>query len=346
MTTFETLQGALLNRQRRWLVTGAAGFIGSNIVQTLLEANQFVIGLDNFSTGFKENLEDIRDSVASDKWQRFTFVEGDIRNLDTCRAVCKDVEFVLHQAALGSVSRSILDPRATHETNINGFFNVLNAVKEFQVERLVYAASSSTYGDHPDLPKLEDKIGKPLSPYAVTKLVNEIYADIFSKTYGLKAIGLRYFNVFGKRQNPRGAYAAVIPKWITSMFLNENVIINGDGETSRDFCYINNVVQANVLAAFSIDESLNQVYNVALGDQISLNQLFRLLQEKMMVDYPWVTEIKPEYRAQRDGDVRHSRASIEKARKYLGYHPTHKIEDGLTETIQWYKNNRRINSVL
>jgi len=336
MTTYETLKTTLMAEPKTWLITGVAGFIGSNLLETLLKLNQRVVGLDNFSTGYQHNLNEVQTLVTPTQWDNFCFVEGDIRNLDDCRNVCTGVDYVLHQAALGSVPRSIEDPISTNQNNIDGFLNILVAARDVNVSRFVYAASSSTYGDHPDLPKIEDKIGKPLSPYAVTKVVNELYADVFAKTYGFKTIGLRYFNIFGRRQDPNGAYAAVIPKWTAAMIENDPVYINGDGETSRDFCYIENAVQANLLAATVNDEgATNQVYNVAVGDQTSLNQLFEAI-KKTLETYDLEYQQAPVYRDFRAGDVRHSLADIDKARLLLDYAPSHPIGEGLTEAMAWY----------
>lgn len=322
---------------KKWLVTGAAGFIGSNLVEALLKSNQLVIGLDNFSTGHQRNLDEVKAIVSEYQWSQFTFIEGDVRNISTCKQAFTGIDYVLHQAALGSVPRSIEDPINTNSTNIDGFLNVLVAARDAGVKRFVYAASSSTYGDHPDLPKVEDKIGKPLSPYAVTKLVNELYADIFSKIYGIQCIGLRYFNVFGRRQDPDGAYAAVIPKWTSALIQGEPVYINGDGETSRDFCYIDNVVQANLLAATSVDpESYNQVYNVAVGDRTSLNELFYEIRAQLLPYLPSLSDAHPTYREFRAGDVKHSLADISKAKQLLGYAPTHPLRKGLSEAVEWY----------
>ena len=337
MTAYESLQQQLKSKPKTWLVTGVAGFIGSNILETLLKLDQRVVGLDNFSTGYKRNLDEVKTLVTSDQWTHFTFIEGDIRNLDDCRNACAGVNYILHQAALGSVPRSIEDPITTNQNNIDGFLNMMVAARDAKITRFVYAASSSTYGDHPDLPKVEHKIGKPLSPYAVTKLVNELYADAFAKTYGFKAIGLRYFNIFGRRQDPYGAYAAVIPKWIAAMIKNESVYINGDGETSRDFCYVDNAVQANLLAATSTsEEAIGQVYNIAVGDRTSLNQLYLKLCENLSVSLPKIRKSQVNCRDFRGGDVRHSLACIDKAKKYLKYDPTHTIDDGLIESIHWY----------
>ena len=337
MNRYEQLQRRLANESRGWLVTGVAGFIGSNLLETLLKLNQRVVGLDNFATGHRHNLDQVRQAVTAAQWDKFRFIEGDIRDLETCQNACKGVEYVLHQAALGSVPRSLQDPITTNATNIDGFLNMLVAARDEGVKRFVYAASSSTYGDHPALPKVEDVIGKPLSPYAVTKLVNELYADVFARAYGFRTIGLRYFNIFGPRQDPAGAYAAVIPKWISAMISNSPVLINGDGETSRDFCYIANAVQANLLAATAEgEEAANQVYNVAVGDRTSLNQLFEVLRSSLAVRFAHLQGFAPVYQDFRAGDVRHSLADIEKARTLLRYEPSHRIGDGLREALEWY----------
>lgn len=323
---------------RKWLITGVAGFIGSNLLEHLLKLRQHVVGLDNFATGYRQNLEEVKGLVTDDEWYNFTFIEGDIRNLQDCQLACAGVDYVLHQAALGSVPRSIENPIATHEANLSGFLNILVAARDAKVERFVYAASSSTYGDHPGLPKVEDKIGKPLSPYAVTKYVNELYADVFGRTYGLPAIGLRYFNVFGQRQDPNGAYAAVIPKWFASLLQGGPIYINGDGETSRDFCYIDNVVQANLLAALVENpEAVGQVYNVAFGERTTLNTLYDLIRERVAASGENVTGAAPIYRDFRPGDVRHSLADISKAQKLLGYAPEYSVRDGLMLAAQWYE---------
>jgi UDP-N-acetylglucosamine 4-epimerase len=345
MSAYEKLKEDLSNHQYVWLVTGAAGFIGSNLVESLLKLNQRVVGLDNFSTGFQRNLDEIEQLVSAAQWQNFQFMKGDIRNLEDCKAATSfshgkeklAVQYVLHQAALGSVPRSIEDPIKTNASNIDGFLNMLVAARDAKVKRFVFAASSSTYGDHPALPKVEDQIGKPLSPYAVTKYVNELYADVFARTYGLNFIGLRYFNVFGKRQDPNGAYAAVIPKWIDALIKNQDVYINGDGETSRDFCYIENAVQANILAATSENlEANNQIYNVAVGERTTLNQLYEYLKESLGVKHPHVEGSKPKYRDFRSGDVRHSEADISKIIKKIEFKPTHKLYQGLIQTIQFW----------
>jgi UDP-N-acetylglucosamine 4-epimerase len=326
--------------KRRWLVTGAAGFIGSNLVETLLLLDQQVTGLDNFSTGHLHNLDSIRAGVSGDQWERFSFIQGDIRDLETCRRACSGQDIVLHQAALGSVPRSVENPIVTNENNITGFLNMLVAARDAGVNRFVYAASSSTYGDHPDLPKVEDRIGRPLSPYAVTKYVNELYADVFASTYGFNAIGLRYFNVFGKRQDPMGAYAAVIPLWFRSILSGDTVFINGDGETSRDFCYIDNCVQANLLAGTTQNQAaLNTVYNVAYGKRTTLNELFFMIRDRVAVRFPETGSAAPVYRDFRPGDVRHSLADITRARQLLGYAPEYSVQAGLDTAAQWYMEN-------
>jgi len=392
MTAYAELQTRLQSESHTWLITGVAGFIGSNLLETLLKLNQRVVGLDSFVTGHQRNLDEVQTLVTPDQWRNFHFIQGDIRNLADCqismvftksldgdsslrsqRGNPSPVEYVLHQAALGSVPRSIEDAITTNETNISGFLNMLVAARDAKVKRFVYAASSSTYGDHPALPKVEDNIGKPLSPYAVTKYVNELYADVFARTYGFKTIGLRYFNIFGPRQDPEGGYAAVIPKWIASMIKGEPVYINGDGETSRDFCFIENVRQINLLAA-TVDsprppafvgplapynlsvplagvageglgervesEPTNQVYNVAVGERTTLNQLYEQLQINLLSSYPHLKGVQPVYRGFRAGDVRHSLADISKAVKLLGYQPTHRIGEGLKVSMDWYVGHR------
>ena len=327
--------------RRTWLITGVAGFIGCNLLAAILKLGQRVVGLDNFSTGHRRNLDQIHAAVTPDQWRNFSFIEGDIRDSATCRDACGDADYVLHQAALGSVPRSIADPITTNQNNIDGFLNMLVAARDARggrgVERFVYAASSSTYGDHPDLPKVEAKIGKPLSPYAVTKYVNELYAEVFARTYGLDSVGLRYFNVFGPHQDPDGAYAAVIPKWIAALIRDETVWINGDGETSRDFCYIDNAVQANLLAATTqVSDALNQVYNVAVGERTSLNDLHRQIQHELRARRPKLKLRSAEYREFRAGDVRHSLADISKARRLLGYQPSHTLAQGLKTAMDWF----------
>ncbi len=334
-TAYQKALDTMQAEPRRWLVTGCAGFIGSNLTETLLGLGQTVIGLDNFATGHQYNLDEVRDTVGAEAWARFTFIEGDIRTLETCRQAVQGVDYVLHQAALGSVPRSLNDPITTNEVNVSGFLNMLVAARDAGVKSFVYAASSSTYGDHEALPKVEDRIGRPLSPYAVTKYVNELYADVFARSYGFESVGLRYFNVFGKRQDPNGAYAAVIPRWVAAMIRNDDVTINGDGETSRDFCFIENVVQANILSALAPQAGRNQVYNVAVNARTSLNQLFSYLSEALGengVNYSKA----PVYGNFRAGDVRHSQADISKAGSLLGYAPQYDILQGLQKAMPWY----------
>jgi UDP-N-acetylglucosamine 4-epimerase len=376
MSEYQALKSRLVDDPKIWLITGVAGFIGSNLLEALLKLDQLVVGMDNFSTGFERNLEEVRSLVAPRQWLNFQFIQGDICNLKDCRmamnfvppqgneglysirANCSSVDYVLHQAALGSVPRSVKDPITTNLNNIDGFLNMVVAARDAKVKRFVYAASSSTYGDNPNLPKVEGEIGKPLSPYALTKLVNELYADVFARTYGFQSIGLRYFNVFGPRQDPNGAYAAVIPKWVNSLVANEPIHINGDGETSRDFCYIENAIQANLMAA-TISESglggsgikingnlspVNQVYNVSVGDRTTLNNLFSLLCDELKthgIDY----KIHPIYDVFRPGDVRHSQADITKAQSLLGYSPSHSLSQGLALSVPWYVNFLRRLSV-
>lgn len=337
MTAYSDLLARLPSQPKTWLITGVAGFIGSNLLEQLLKHEQNVVGLDNFATGHRHNLAQIQAAVTPSQWARFNFIEGDIRVLDDCCSACNGVDYVLHQAALGSVPRSLEDPITTNGTNIDGFLNMLVAARDAKVARFVYAASSSTYGDHPGLPKVEDVIGKPLSPYAVTKLVNEQYADVFARAYGFKTIGLRYFNIFGAHQDPEGAYAAVVPKWTSAMIHNQPVFINGDGDTSRDFCYIANTVQANFLAATSQHpDAANQVYNVAVGDRTTLNDLFEAIRVALEPRFPHLKGFRPTYRDFRAGDVRHSLADISKARTLLGYEPSHRIQQGLVEAMDWY----------
>ncbi|MTI51795.1 MAG: Vi polysaccharide biosynthesis UDP-N-acetylglucosaminuronic acid C-4 epimerase TviC [Alcanivorax sp.] len=335
MTQYELVKERLRGAPKTWLITGVAGFIGSNLLETLLKLNQTVVGLDNFATGHQNNLDEVKTLIDEEQWKRFRLIEGDIRDLDDCRLAVKGADYVLHQAALGSVPRSIEDPIATNQANIDGFLNMLVAAKDEQVSSFTYAASSSTYGDYPDLPKVEEKIGNPLSPYAVTKYVNELYASVFARTYGFKTIGLRYFNVFGPRQDPNGAYAAVIPKWTASMIRGEPVYVNGDGETSRDFCFVDNAVQANLLAATSLEESKGEVYNVALSTRTTLNELFAAIREELDGFSIGGTR-SPEYRDFRPGDVRHSQADINKARDSLGYIPSHTVAQGLAVAMPWY----------
>ncbi len=329
----ESLRRQVGATRRRWLVTGSAGFIGSHLVEHLLGLGQEVVSLDNFSTGYKRNLEEVRAAVGDEAWRRHSFVEGDIVDLATCRRACERAEIVLHQAALGSVPRSIEDPLLTHAANATGFLNMLVAARDAGARRFVYAASSSTYGDHPGLPKVEDQIGAPLSPYAVTKYLNELYADVFGRCYATGAIGLRYFNVFGARQDPEGAYAAVIPRWVRALLRGERVSIYGDGETSRDFCYVANAVQANLRAALATDAAaVNQVYNVAVGERTTLNGLYATLRQ-LLPDLDAPPAVHENFRA---GDVRHSQADVGKAVRLLGYAPTHDLRAGLVEALPWY----------
>lgn len=338
MSHFEKIKSNLTESPKTWLVTGVAGFIGSNLLEMLLKLNQTVIGLDNFATGYQKNLDEVKALVSEQQWQGFRFIEGDIRDFDTCLQATDTVDYVLHQAALGSVPRSIADPVTTNSANITGFLNMLEAAKQNEVASFVYAASSSTYGDHPALPKIEENIGKPLSPYAVTKYVNELYADVYARTYGFKCIGLRYFNVFGRRQDPDGAYAAVIPKWTASMIKGEQVFINGDGLTSRDFCYIENTVQMNLLAATAQDDAKANVYNVAVGDRTTLNDLFDSIKTALIASDVNVSQ-NAEYRDFRAGDVRHSQADVSKASNNLGYAPKYRVQEGILEAMPWYLNN-------
>lgn len=341
MNSYKKTVSDICQSPKKWLITGVAGFIGSNLLEELLKLDQVIIGLDNFSTGHQRNLDEIRTLVSAEQWARFQFINGDIRKLQDCQRACAGVDYVLHQAALGSVPRSLEDPITTNTANIDGFLNMLVAARDAHVKSFTYAASSSTYGDHPGLPKVENAIGKPLSPYAVTKYVNELYADVFARCYDFKTIGLRYFNVFGKRQDPEGAYAAVIPRWIAGMIKNDDVFINGDGETSRDFCFIENVVQANLLAAMQVDEtSLNQVYNVAVGGRTTLNSLFSDIREALAQHGVYYNK-KAIYREFRAGDVRHSQADISKIKKLLGYEPTYTMQAGITKAMPWYVNSLR-----
>lgn len=336
----DALIDSLRQDPRRWLVTGSAGFIGSNLLEALLRAGQEVVSLDNFATGHRRNLEQVRALVGESAWAQHRFIEGDIADPDTCARACKGIDLVLHQAALGSVPRSIKDPLATHRANATGFLNMLVAAKDAGVRRFVYAASSSTYGDSPSLPKVEDKIGRPLSPYAVTKYLNELYADVFGRCYGLATVGLRYFNVFGPRQDPNGAYAAVIPRWVAAMLAGQTCTINGDGETSRDFCFVANAVQANLRAAVMDGEHVTgQVYNVAVGQRTSLLDLHGLIGEALQARQPGLAIAPAQFAPFREGDVRHSLADIGKARELLVYEPTHDVRSGLREAVGWYVDN-------
>ena len=340
MSAYEKLKGNLHSHPRRWLITGVGGFIGSNLLETLLNLGQQVVGLDNFSTGHKKNLSQVETLVGPAGWKNFQFIEGDIRKLADCKCACHEIDFVLHQAALGSVPRSLLDPIATHDNNVTGCLNMLVAARDAKVKRFVYASSSAIYGDYPELPKVEEKIGNVLSPYAATKKINEIYADNFARAYDFQSIGLRYFNVFGPRQDPEGAYAAVIPKWIAAILKRETILINGDGETSRDFCYIDNVVQANLLAATTADsEAINQAYNIAVGERTTLNELFAMIQSGLRERDPSMPQQTPVYQDFRAGDVRHSLADISKAKRLIGYAPTQQVRDGLEMALDWYRQN-------
>jgi len=346
MTRYEQLLKDLSQQPKTWLVTGVAGFIGSNLLEALLKLDQRVVGLDNFATGYQHNLDEVQSLVSPQQWANFHFIQGDIRELADCQRACAGVDYVLHQAALGSVPRSLADPITTNSANITGFLNMLVAARNAEVKSFTYAASSSTYGDHPALPKVEENIGRPLSPYAVTKYVNELYASVFARSYDFKTIGLRYFNVFGPRQDPNGAYAAVIPKWTGALLKGETVYVNGDGETSRDFCFVANAVQANLLAACSADEAKDQVYNVAVGERTSLNQLYFHLRDNLSSRFPHIDESTPVYRDFRAGDVRHSLADISKGKNLLGYCPSHQIGKGLKEAMDWYIRFCRKNEML
>lgn len=341
---YEQTKNKLRKEPKCWLITGVAGFIVSNLLEHLLRLDQTVTGLDNFSTGHEKNLAEVKSLVCENQWARFRFVKGDIRDIGACQEACKDTNLILHEAAIGSVHRSVRDPIFTNENNITGTLNMLVAARDQKVKRMVYAASSSTYGDHPGLPKVEDRIGKPLSPYAVTKYVNELYADVFARCYGLETIGLRYFNVFGPRQDPKGAYAAVIPRWIEELLSGKVPTIHGDGETSRDFCFIDNVVQANIIAATTINNvATNQVYNVAVGDKTTLNDLFNMIKE-FIGEYDSKAEsIEPMYGSFRSGDVRHSQADIFKIKDLLGFNPSHTVINGMKETVEWFV--KRISNV-
>jgi UDP-N-acetylglucosamine 4-epimerase len=338
MNTYKDVQDALISSPKTWLVTGVAGFIGSNLLEKLLKLNQRVKGLDNFVTGFESNLAEVKNSVSEDQWKNFSFIEGNICNLDACFESCEGVDYVLHQAALGSVPRSLKDPISTNQNNVSGFLNMMVASRDNNVSSFVYAASSSTYGDHPTIPKKEDIIGRPLSPYAVTKYINELYADNFHLCYGLNSVGLRYFNVFGPRQNPNGAYAAVIPKWISSIIKDEDIYINGDGKTSRDFCPIENVIQANIISALAVIEAKNEIYNIAVGERTSLNELYEMIKSTLSAQ-GFAYNKKPQHRDFREGDVQHSLADITKAKDKLGYSPSSNVNSGLSYAMSWYIGN-------
>jgi UDP-N-acetylglucosamine 4-epimerase len=333
---YERLRRQLEAAPKTWLISGVAGFIGSSLLETLLDLDQFVVGLDNFATGHRRNLNEVRAGVRRDQWARFRFTEGDIRILDDCRQACEGVDYVLHQAALASSPRSVADPLSTNAANVTGFVNMLVAARDAKVQSFTYAASCSAYGDHPDLPKVEEVVGRQLSPYGVTKYVNELYAGVFARCYSFGTIGLRYFNVFGPRQDPEGEYAAVLPKWTAAMLKGEEVFISGDGKTSHDFCYIDNAVQANLLAAATDNpRAINQVYNVAVGEQTTLNVLCAELYRSLKLIYPDLPKVEPVYRDFRVGDLRNSRADIGKARRLLCYAPTHRLAEGIAETILW-----------
>ena len=337
MREYARVKEDLADSPRTWLITGVAGFIGSNLLETLLTCDQQVRGLDNFSTGHQHNLDQVKQKVSKAQWNRFSFTKGDIRDEETCQSACCDIDYVLHEAALGSVPRSIENPQLTHANNLTGYLNMLVAARDRKVKKFVYAASSSTYGDHPALPKEEDRIGKPLSPYAVTKYVNELYADVFSRCYGIKPMGLRYFNIFGRRQDPNGAYAAVIPKWFAGLMAKDEIFINGDGTTSRDFCYIDNCVQANIMAATATGkEAFNQVYNIAFGQRTTLTELFDHIQKRVKERLDGYTDVTPTYRDFRPGDVKHSLADISKARERIGYNPEFSVLQGLDQAADWY----------
>ncbi|MFK2823443.1 SDR family oxidoreductase [Arcobacter sp. YIC-80] len=337
---YQKIKEKLRSNPKTWLITGCAGFIGSNLLETLLKLNQKVIGLDNFSTGHQYNLDDVRNCVSNEEWENFSFIKGDISDYDTCDIACKNVDIILNQAALGSVPRSIDNPVVSNNSNVTGFLNMLTAAKENKVQRFVYASSSSVYGDSVELPKVEERTGNLLSPYAVTKYVNELYMRVFYKCYGFESIGLRYFNVFGRRQDPNGAYAAVMPKWISSILNSEDVFINGDGETSRDFTYIDNVIQANILAGTTTNkEAFAQAFNTAAGGRETLNNLYNAITNGIKEKLPELEVKEAIYRDFRAGDIRHSNANINKAKELLGYEPTHTLETGLQESIAWYIEN-------
>ena len=340
MTRYDDVCADLVNSPRRWLVTGVAGFIGSALLERLLDLGQSVVGVDNFITGHKRNIDDVL-SINPDEKLQFKFIEGDLRDPEVAAKAVKNVDIVLHQAALGSVPRSIKDPIASHEHNVNGFLNVLNAAREAGVQRFVFASSSSVYGDHPGLPKLEDRTGRLLSPYAATKRTDEIYAQTFHEAYGLGTIGLRYFNVFGRRQDPDGVYAAVIPRWIAALVAGKPCVIFGDGSNSRDFCYIDNIVQANLLAATAKPEATGTVYNCGCNGRTDLKELFAMIRDNLAKDIPELASAEPVFEGPRSGDIAHSQASIEKISSALGYAPTHQVADGMTETVAWFAQRLR-----
>ncbi len=340
-TRYDEVCEDLVNSPRRWLVTGVAGFIGSALLERLLDLGQTVVGVDSFLTGHQRNLDDVL-AINPDERLQFRFIEGDLRDPQVAVEAVKDVDIVLHQAALGSVPRSIKDPLASHAHNVDAFLNVMVAAKDAGVKRVVYASSSSVYGDHPGLPKYEDRIGKPLSPYAATKRADEIYAQVFHDVYNLQVIGLRYFNVFGRRQDPDGPYAAVIPRWIAGMVEGKPCVIFGDGSSSRDFCYVDNIVQANLLAATSPDPAVTgTVYNCGCNERTDLKQLFAMIKEDLVKDFPDVARAEPLFEPPRAGDIAHSQAAIDKITAALGYVPTHKVAEGMTETVAWFAQSLR-----
>ncbi len=346
MTAFEQLLNTFKTEKKTWLVTGNAGFIGSNLTEFLLLHNQKVVGLDNFSTGYQHNIDDVLSTVGDDKAKNFTFIEGDVADFETCQKACKDIDIVLHQAALGSVPRSIADPVTSNRSNITGFLNILTAAKDAGIKRFVYASSSSVYGDSEELPKVEERTGNLLSPYATMKMTNELYAGVFTRTYDIETIGLRYFNVFGRRQDPDGAYAAVIPKWVGSLLVGEEVFINGDGETSRDFTYIDNVIQMNLLAGTTKNEkAFGEAFNVAVGGRNTLNELYLLISKELDAHVEIFQKKDAVYREFRAGDIRHSNANISKAQALIGYVPTHDIYQGMNKAIEWYIENISSNSI-
>jgi UDP-N-acetylglucosamine 4-epimerase len=336
MSSYQDLCERLRSERKTWLVTGVAGFIGSNLLQRLLELGQVVVGMDNFSTGHRSNLENVRELVAPADWARFTFHEKDIRDLDSCRHACAGVDVVLHQAAIGSVPRSIKDPITSHQSNVDGFLNMLVAARDANVQRMVYASSSSVYGDDPGLPKVESRTGNPLSPYALNKVIDEAYAAVFGRAYGFRPIGLRYFNVFGPRQDPDGPYAAVMPKWIAALLGGESCLIHGDGETSRDFCFVANAVQANLLAGTAPDSALGEVFNVSYGGTTTLTQLYWMILERLAAAQPGLARRDPAYTEARAGDIRHSQADLSKIKTVLGYEPTHSVAQGLDALVPWF----------
>ncbi|MYM22114.1 NAD-dependent epimerase/dehydratase family protein [Duganella sp. FT135W] len=339
-SVYQLAREQLQHEQFRWVISGAAGFIGSNLLQTLLELGQQVVGIDNFLTGHRHNLDQVREQVGADAWRDFSLIEGDIRDLQACRSACDRADYVLHQAALGPAARSLAEPLLCHDINVSGYLNLLEAARLAGVRRVVYAASAASYGDHPALPKQEQHIGLALSPYALSKYVDELYAGVYARCYGLECIGLRYFNVFGPRQDASDAHAAVIPQWVAAMLEGRQVVIHGDGESSRDFCFVANIVQANLLAALSCRRAaINQVYNVALNTRTSLNELYLLLLELLAERHPHLHDHRPTYGPFRPGDVRHSQADISKAVQLLGYAPTHDLRRGLRQALRWYEQH-------